>query len=392
MKEDFPIFKDSALVYLDSAATAQKPQSVIDAISHFYAAEYGTVHRAVYKLAAHSTEKYNAVREKVRQFLNAEHREEIVFTKSTTEALNLIAATFPFQPGDEILISEMEHHSNIVPWQLACARTGAQLKVIPISDTGEILIDAYKKLLLPRTKLVSVAHISNVLGTLNPIAEMAALAHAHGAKIVVDGAQSVAHLPVDVQKLDVDFFAFSGHKAYGPNGIGVLYGKKTLLEMLPPYQGGGDMVETVTFEKTTYQKPPLKFEAGTPQIAEVIGLGAALDYLNRIGLSKIGAHEHKLLQEATQKLLEIPGLRILGTAPNKSAIISFVIEGIHPLDLGTLLDVRGIAVRTGHHCAQPLLRRFGLNAATRVSFGIYNTSEDIGALIRALKEILILLR
>ncbi len=392
MKKDFPIFKDSALVYLDSAATAQKPQSVIDAISHFYAAEYGTVHRAVYSLAAHSTEKYNAVREQVRRFLNAEHREEIVFTKSTTEALNLIAATFPFQPGDEILISEMEHHSNIVPWQLACARTGAQLKVIPISDTGEILLDAYKKLLSPRTKLVSVAHISNVLGTLNPIAEMAALAHAHGAKIVVDGAQSVAHLPVDVQKLDVDFFAFSGHKAYGPTGIGVLYGKKTLLEMLPPYQGGGDMVETVTFEKTTYQKPPLKFEAGTPQIAEVIGLGAAIDYLNHVGLSTIGAHEHKLLQEATQKLLEIPGLRILGTAPNKSAIISFVIEGIHPLDLGTLLDVRGIAVRTGHHCAQPLLRRFGLTAATRVSFGIYNTSEDIGALIRALKEILNILK
>ena len=392
MKEDFPIFKDSALVYLDSAATAQKPQSVIDAISHFYAAEYGTVHRAVYSLAAHSTEKYNAVREKVRRFLGAEHREEIVFTKSTTEALNLIAATFPFQPGDEILISEMEHHSNIVPWQLACARTGAQLKVIPISDTGEILLDAYKKLLSPRTKLVSVAHISNVLGTLNPIAEMAALAHAHGAKIVVDGAQSVAHLPVDVQKLDIDFFAFSGHKAYGPNGIGVLYGKKTLLEMLPPYQGGGDMVETVTFEKTTYQKPPLKFEAGTPQIAEVIGLGAALDYLNHVGLSTIGAHEDKLLQMATEQLLEIPGLRILGTAPNKSAIISFVIEGIHPLDLGTLLDVRGIAVRTGHHCAQPLLRRFGLTAATRVSFGIYNTSEDIEALIRALKEILTILR
>ena len=265
MKKDFPIFKDSALIYLDSAATAQKPQAVINAISHFYAAEYGTVHRAVYSLAAHSTEKYNAVREKVRRFLGAEHREEIVFTKSTTEALNLIAATFPFQAGDEILISEMEHHSNIVPWQLACARTGAHLKVIPISETGEILLDAYKKLLSPRTKLVSVAHISNVLGTLNPIAEMAALAHAHGAKIVVDGAQSVAHLPVDVQKLDVDFFAFSGHKAYGPTGIGVLYGKKTLLEMLPPYQGGGDMVETVTFEKTTYQKPPLKFEAGTPR-------------------------------------------------------------------------------------------------------------------------------
>lgn len=392
MKKDFPIFKNKQLTYLDSAATTQKPQLVIDAIRRFYEEEYGTVHRAVYSLAARATEKYNLVREKVQHFIHAQEKEEIVFTKSTTEAINLVAAVFPFAPGDEILISEMEHHSNIVPWQLACARTGARLKVIPISDTGEILLDAYKKLLSPRTKLVSVAHISNVLGTLNPISEMAALAHAHGAKILVDGAQSIAHLAVDVQKLDVDFFVFSGHKAYGPTGIGVLYGKKELLEKLPPYQGGGDMVETVTFEKTTYQKPPLKFEAGTPMIAEVIGLGAALDYLNQTGLTFIAAKEHELLKEATQKLLEIPGLRILGTAPNKGAIISFVIEGVHPLDLGTLLDLRGIAVRTGHHCAQPLLRRFGLTAATRVSFGVYNSSEDIKALIQALKEILPLLK
>ncbi len=388
MKNDFPIFKHKQLVYLDSAATTQKPQIVIDAIRRFYEEDYGTVHRAVYSLAARATQQYDAVREKVRRFLHAREKEEIVFTKSTTEAINLVAAGFPLAPGDEVLISAMEHHSNIVPWQMACSRTGARLKVIPISDTGEILLDAYKNLLSPRTKLVSVAHVSNVLGTINPIQEMAALAHAHGAKIFVDGAQSVAHLAVDVQKMDVDFFAFSGHKAYGPTGIGVLYGKKELLQQLPPYQGGGDMVDTVTFEKTTYQQPPLKFEAGTPMIAEVMGLGAALDYLNQYGLEAIGAKEQQLLQEATTQLQEVPGLRILGTAPHKSGIIAFVIEGVHPLDLGTLLDLKGIAVRTGHHCAQPLLRRFGQSAATRVSFGVYNTSEDVDALMRALREAL----
>ncbi len=388
MKQDFPIFNDKALIYLDSAATTQKPKAVIDAITDFYTQEYGTVHRAVYALAAQATEKYQAVRQKVQRFIHAKEAEEIVFTKSTTEAINLVAATFPFQPGDEILISEMEHHSNIVPWQMACARTGAILKVIPISDRGEILLDEYKKLLSTRTKLVSIVHVSNVLGTINPIGEMIALAHGYGAKVLVDGAQSIAHLVVDVQTLDADFFVFSGHKAYGPTGIGILYGKKELLEQLPPYQGGGDMVETVTFEKTTYQKPPLKFEAGTPMIAEVIGLGAALDYLSRVGLSAIAAKEHQLLTQATQKLLEIPKLRILGTAAHKGAIITFVVEGVHPLDLGTMLDLKGIAVRTGHHCAQPLLRRFGLTAATRVSFGLYNTSDDIDALMRALKEIL----
>jgi cysteine desulfurase / selenocysteine lyase len=399
IREDFPMLRQTMhgkpLIYLDSAATAQKPQAVIDAITHFYQSSYGTVHRAVYELAVHSTDEYQKTRHKLKAFLNANQVEEIIFTRGTTESINLVAYSFGkafIQPGDEILISAMEHHSNIVPWQMACEDRGAILKVIPMNERGELLLDEYAKLLNEKTKLVAVAHISNSLGTLNPIKQMAAMAHAADAKILVDGAQSAPHLPIDVQDLDVDFFVFSGHKLFGPTGIGVLYGKEALLEAMPPYQGGGDMIEKVTFEETTYNTLPLKFEAGTPLIAQVIGLGAAVDYLQSIGLPAIQQWEHDLLAHATHQMETLEEVRVIGTAKQKGSLISFTAEGVHPLDIGTMLDLKGIAVRTGHHCAQPVMRFFNVPSTARASFAFYNTKEEIDTFISSLQEVLQLLR
>lgn len=394
IRQDFPMLSKTMhgkpLLYLDSAATAQKPNAVIDAIREFYAEKYGTVHRAVYELAVHSTQEYQATRCKVQKFINAAKPEEIIYSRGTTEAINLVAYSFGkafIKPGDEILISEMEHHSNIVPWQLLCEDRGAVLKVIPMNERGELLMDEYKKLLTDRTKLVAITYVSNALGTINPVKEIISLAHAAGAKVLVDAAQAAPHLPIDVQDLDADFLVFSGHKVYGPTGIGILYGKADILNQMPPYQGGGDMIYTVTFAKTTYHSLPLKFEAGTPMIAEVIGLGAAIDYLQNIGMENIQHWEHTLLEEATKQMLEVPGLHIIGTAPKKGAIISFGIDGIHPLDIGTMLDLKGIAIRTGNHCAQPALRHFSAEGSARVSFGLYNSLEEIPRLVTALHDI-----
>lgn len=383
------------LVYLDTAATAQKPNSVIDTITTFYRERYGTVHRAVYALAGAATEAYDQVRKQAQAFLNAGEIQEIIFTRGTTESINLVATCFGkafVQKGDEIIISAMEHHSNIVPWQMLCEDREAKLRVIPVDDTGQLRMEEYRKLLNPRTRLVAITHISNVLGTQNPIKEIIEEAHTAGARVLVDGAQSSPHLPIDVQTLDVDFFVCSGHKLYGPTGVGILYGKADLLNKMPPYQGGGDMIEQVTFEKTSYNPPPLKFEAGTPMIAEVIGLGAALTYLSGLGLRVIHEWEQELLTYATRKLQEISGLRIIGTAPEKGALISFVVDGAHALDIGTLLDLHGIAVRTGHHCAQPILHRYKANATTRISFGLYNNLEDVDVFVYALQDVLQKLR
>ncbi|MBI2742739.1 MAG: SufS family cysteine desulfurase [Chlamydiales bacterium] len=399
IRRDFPILEKTQnghpLIYLDSAATVQKPRQVIEAMSHFYAREYGTVHRAIYGLSIAATERYCGVREKVRRFLNAQSADEIVFTKGTTEGINLVADCFGkafLRHGDEVLICETEHHANIVPWQKACAEHGALLKIIPVNDKAEIDLKAYGELLSSKTKLVAVAHIANATGSLHPIETIIRMAHSEHAKVLIDGAQSAARLPIDVQKLDADFFLFSGHKVYGPTGVGILYGKRELLEAMPPYQCGGDMIEQVTLAATTYREPPLKFEAGTPMIAEVIGLGEALDYIEKIGREKISAWEDQLLAYATQKLLEIPELRIIGTAKDKGPIISFMIEGAHPLDIGTLLDLKGICVRTGHMCAQPTMHRFHVKAATRISFAIYNTISEIDQFILTLKEVLCSLR
>lgn len=387
MKNDFPILKQK-LIYLDSAATSQKPQMVIDAMNHFYSQEYATVHRGVYALSANATQKYNAVREKIAQFINAESTGEIVFTRGTTDSINLVALTYPIGKNDEIIISEMEHHSNIVPWQMLCERTGAILKIIPVNDRAELDLSVFESLLNNRTKLVSIAHIANSTGTINPIETIIKMAHAHGAKVLIDAAQSAAHFPIDVQRLDADFLAFSGHKMFGPTGIGVLYGKYELLEKMTPLQGGGDMIEQVTLEKTTYAKPPLRFEAGTPSIAQVMGLGAAIDYIEQIGLEHIAQIEHQLLEYATAKLLEIPDLRIIGTAEQKAGIISFVIEGVHHLDLAVFLDLEGIAIRSGHHCSQPLMKRFGIPGTNRISFAPFNTLEEIDMLVSALQSTL----
>lgn len=398
-RNDFPMLKTlmhgKPLVYFDTAATAQKPQIVIDTLSDFYQNHYGTVHRAVYELAAKSTEAFHLARKKMASFLNAKLDSEVIFTRGTTESINLVAYSFGkafINPGDEVLISEMEHHSNIVPWQMICEDRGAVLRVIPIDDQGEIKLDHYEKLLNSRTRMVAISHMSNVLGTINPIKEMITLAHAKGAKVLIDGAQSAPHISIDIQELDADFFVFSGHKAYGPTGIGVLYAKQELLETMPPYQGGGDMIETVTFEKTTYNVPPLKFEAGTPIFAEAIALGAAIDYLKKLGLAHIAKWEHELLHYATKKLQEIEGFTILGNAKNKGAIITFVIDKVHPLDLGALLDLQGFALRTGHLCAQPTMRRFGQSQAARLSFAFYNTKQEIDAFVIALEAVLSLLR
>lgn len=398
-RQNFPMLKKKMhghpLIYFDSAATAQKPQVVIDSITDFYTNHYGTVHRAIYELALYSTTEFQNARNKVQAFLNAAEPCEIIFTRGTTDSINLVAHSFRqafLKPGDEIIISAMEHHSNIVPWQLACEQSGAVLKIIPINDLGELQIERFKELLSSKTQLVALCHMSNALGTINPIKELTTLAHAAGAKILVDGAQGAPHMPIDVQDLNVDFYAFSGHKLYGPTGIGVLYGKKELLEQMPPYQGGGDMVKTVSFEKTTYNDIPLKFEAGTPMIAEVIGLGTAIDYVTSIGMASIQAYEHELLLYATDRLKAIPGLTIIGNAKNKGAILSFSVEGVHPLDIGTLLDLRGIAIRTGHHCAQPVSCRFKVVATARVSFAFYNTRAEVDRFIEMLNEVLDLLR
>ncbi len=386
-RDQFPIFSHQPdLIYLDSAATTHKPRSVIDALAHFYAAEYATVHRAIYRPSLEATERYNDTREIVRRFLNASHASEIVFTRGTTDALNLVAASYAreiLKPGDEILISVMEHHSNIVPWQMVAEQTGALLKYIPVDERGVLL---WENAIGPKTKIIALAHVSNVTGTINPIASLSRAAHLAGAVLVVDGAQGAPHIAVDVQKLGCDFYAFSGHKCYGPTGIGVLYGKKELLEKMPPVQGGGDMIVRVDLDRTTYAAPPLRFEAGTPIIGGVIALKAALDFIEKIGRSKIASHEDALLQCATVQLAAIPGLRILGTAPEKGPILTFQIEGVHPLDLATFLDLKHIAIRSGHLCAQPAMRAFGLEAAARASFGIYNTLNEVDRFCEAIQD------
>ena len=400
IRNDFPMLKKSMhgkpLIYFDSAATAQKPQCVIDKISDFYENHYSTVHRAVYELAALSTSQYNAVREKIRNLLNAKHLEEIVFTKGTTESINLVAYSFGkafIKKNDVILVSQIEHHANIVPWQIMCEDRGAILKVIPVDDSGDIDLEAYKNLLeLNPVKLVAITHISNAIGTLNPIKEIISTAHLHGALVLVDGAQSTPHIKIDVQDLNADFFVFSGHKFYGPTGVGVLYGKKDLLNSMPPYQGGGDMIDKVSFEKTTYNTLPLKFEAGTPLIAEVLGLGAAIDYIEKIGFDFISDYENKLLEYATKKMKNIPHVKIIGNPKEKGAIISFSADDIHPLDIGTMLDLKGIAIRTGHHCSQTTMQHFNVTATARISFAFYNTFNEIDYFAEALREILSILK
>ena len=399
LRNDFPMLKKQMhgkpLIYLDSAATAQKPQVVIDTIDRFYRENYGTVHRAVYELAVYSTNAYQQARKKAQVLLNAAKPDEIIFTRGTTESINLIAYSFGkafVKQGDEVIISEIEHHSNIVPWQIMCEDRGAILKVIPVNDLGELDIEAFGKLLNEKTKIVSVAHISNALGTINPIKTMIKMAHDAGAKVLIDGAQSAPHIPVDVQDLDADFYVFSGHKLYGPTGIGILYGKETLLEAMPPYQGGGDMIEEVTFPKTTYNVLPLKFEAGTPMFVQAVGLGAAIDYVTAIGLEHISQWEHDLLTYATKRIQEVKGLRIIGTAKEKGAIISVIVEGVHPLDIGTMLDLQGVAIRTGHHCAQPAMRRFDVTATARASFALYNSKEDADHFVNSLQEVVRSLR
>ncbi|GAB7550140.1 SufS family cysteine desulfurase [Cupriavidus sp. CuC1] len=392
LRWDFPILRQMVngkpLVYLDNAATSQKPQSVIDCEAHYYAALNANIHRGVHTLSQLATDAYEAARDAVQGLIHAARREEIVFVRGATEAINLVAASFGqrLRPGDEILVSAMEHHSNIVPWQLACERTGAILRVAPINDAGELLLEEFERLLGPRTRLVAVTHLSNALGTVNPVRYLIELAHARGIPVLVDGAQAVPHFKVDVQALDCDFYAFSGHKLYGPTGVGVLYGKAALLDAMPPYQGGGDMIREVTFRKTTYNDLPFKFEAGTPNIAGVVGLGAAIDYVSAVGLDAIAAHEHALLAYATGQAAQIAGLRIIGTAADKASILSFVLDGVHPHDAGTILDLEGVAVRAGHHCAMPVMERFGVPATVRASFALYNTREEVDALLRAVRK------
>jgi cysteine desulfurase/selenocysteine lyase len=394
MREQFPILTvrpyGKPLAYLDSAATSQKPQAVIDAMSRFFSRDNANVHRGVHYLSERATEAYEGARVKAQGFLNASEVEEIVFTSGTTGAINLVAETYGaahLGEGDEVLITEMEHHSNIVPWQMLCERTGAQLRVAPISDTGELLVDELKALIGERTKLVAITHVSNVLGTVNPIREVTEIAHAAGARVLVDGAQAAPHLPIDVQALGCDFYALSGHKMYGPTGIGVLYGRRELLEEMPPYQGGGDMILSVSFEKTVYNNAPYKFEAGTPNLVGVVGLGVAIDFLTGLDREALAAHEHDLLAYGTEALLLVPGLRLVGTAPAKQSILSFVLDGVHPHDIGTILDREGVAIRTGHHCAQPLLSRLGLSATARASLACYSTRAEIDALVAGLETV-----
>lgn len=397
LRADFPLLQQTAhgkpLIYLDNSVTSQKPQVVIDAITHYYTHDNANIHRGVYELSQRATEMYEQVRVDIKNFINAQHDHEIIFVRGTTEAINLVSQSYGrsrLQEGDEVIISAMEHHSNIVPWQMLAEQVGIIVRVIPISDAGEIEMDSYQNLFNKNTKMVAIAHASNALGTINPIKEMIAYAHRQGVPVLIDGAQAFAHMPIDVQDLDCDFYAFSSHKAYGPTGLGVLYGKTKFLEAMPPYQGGGDMIESVSFKKTTYNKLPAKFEAGTPHIEGVIGFGVALSYMKKIGMQNIAIHEDELLQYATKKLNAIPGLRIIGTAKKKVGVISFVLEGIHPHDIATILDNEGIAIRAGHHCAMPLMERFSVPATARVSFGLYNTKADIDVLaagILAVKKV-----
>ncbi|MEO5592975.1 MAG: cysteine desulfurase [Chitinophagaceae bacterium] len=395
IRQQFPVLnrevKGRPLVYFDNAATSQKPQAVIDALVNYYSGYNANIHRGIHTLAEEATAAFEATRDTVKQFINAAAREEIIFTRGTTESINLVAYTWGRQnikAGDEIIISTMEHHSNIVPWQILCEEKGALLKVIPINDEGELLMNAYEKLLSPKTKLVSIVHVSNALGTVNPVKQIIDAAHTVGAVVMVDGAQSSVHLDIDVQKLNADFFAFSSHKVYGPTGVGVLYGKRQLLESMPVFQGGGEMIKEVSFEKTTYADLPYKFEAGTPNIADTIALKTALDFINVTGKAKIRAHEDELLVYATGLLEQIPGLQIIGRAKEKVSLISFVVDKIHSQDIGILLDNRGIAVRTGHHCAQPLMQRCGITGTTRASFAVYNTKEEIDELITGMHKVI----
>ena len=394
IREDFPVLKQKIhgkpLVYLDNAATAQKPFAVIDAIRKFHEVDCANIHRGVHELSQRSTAAYEETRSKAKRFLNARTRNEVIFVRGTTEGINLVSSSWGrknVKEGDEIVISALEHHSNIVPWQMLCEEKGAKLRVIPMDDRGELLLDEYEKLLGPRTRMVAVGHVSNALGTINPVRQIIEMAHRAGALTLIDGAQAAPHMRVDVQALDADFYTFSGHKVFGPTGIGILYGKARLLNAMPPYQGGGDMIKSVTFEKTTYADLPYKFEAGTPNIAGGIGLGAAFDYVTRLGLDNIAAYEHELLLHGTEALSRSPGLRIIGTAREKAAVLSFVIDGIHPHDIGTVLDRQGIAVRTGHHCAQPVMDRFHVPATTRASLALYNTMAEIDALAAGLGKV-----
>jgi len=394
IREDFPALKQKVrgkpLIYLDNAATSQKPQAVLNTLLRYYTSENSNVHRGVHFLSELATKGYEDARFNIQRFINAADFREIIFVRGTTEAVNLVAHTYGRQHvrgGDEIVISALEHHSNIVPWQMLCEEKGAFLRVVPINDRGELLLEEYENLLTPRTRLVAVNHVSNALGTVNPIRKIVELAHQRGIPVLVDGAQAVPHTRVDVRELDCDFYAFSGHKVYGPTGIGVLYGKAALLEAMPPFQGGGDMISSVTFEKTTYNKIPYKFEAGTPNIAGVIGLGAAIDYLNSIDMEAVAVYEHGLLEYATDAISAVPGVRLIGTAREKAAVVSFVLDGVHPHDVGTILDQEGIAVRAGHHCAQPVMDRFGVPATVRASLGLYNTREEIDTLAAGLHKV-----
>lgn len=395
VREDFPILKEfvrgKPLVYLDNAATTQKPLCVIDTLVKYYVKENANIHRGVHTLSEVATRHYEHARTKVRKFLHASHDREIIFTRGTTEAINLVAQSYgrtTLKQGDEIIISAMEHHSNIVPWQMLCQQTGAVLRIIPMNDQGELLLDEYEKLLSEKTKLVAVVHVSNALGTINPVKKIIELAHQFQAPVLIDGAQAVSHIPVDVKDLDCDFYAFSGHKVFGPTGIGVLYGKEKILKSMPPYQGGGDMIKSVTFEKTTYNDLPYKFEAGTPNIEGAIGLGAALDYVYKVGSHSIAEYEHELLSYATDALTSINGLTLVGTAREKTSVLSFTLCAIHPHDIGSILDLEGVAIRTGHHCAQPVMQRFGIPATARASLAFYNTKEEIDVLMRGLYTVL----
>ena len=394
LRADFPILSREVygkpLVYLDNGATTQKPRQVVNAITDEYYSVNANVHRGVHFLSQQATELHEASRETVRRFINARSTNEIVFTRGTTESINLLVSSFGeefMQEGDEVILSVMEHHSNIVPWQLLAAKRGITIKVIPMNDKGELLLDEYRQLFSERTRIVSVAHVSNVLGTVNPVKEMIAFAHEQGVPVLVDGAQSIPHMPVDVQDLDADFFVFSAHKVYGPTGVGVLYGKEEWLDRIPPYQGGGEMIQHVSFEKTTFNELPFKFEAGTPDYIGTTGLAKALDYVSLVGMDKIAAYEHELTQYAMQRLKEIPGMRIFGEAEDKGSVISFLVGDIHHFDMGTLLDRLGIAVRTGHHCAQPLMQRLGIEGTVRASFGLYNTREEIDVLVAGIVRV-----
>jgi len=394
IRRDFPILHQSVhgkpLVYLDNAATTQKPLAVIEAIEHYYRRDNSNIHRGVHALSERATEQYEKTRTAVQRFLNARDNKEIIFTRGTTESINLVAQAYGRKhvgAGDEVLITAMEHHSNIVPWQILCEDTGAKLRVAPINDRGELQLQEFERLLGARTRFVAVSHLSNALGTINPLREMIRMAHARNIPVLVDGAQAAPRMTVDVQSLDCDFYAISGHKMYAPTGIGMLYGKAALLEAMPPYQGGGDMIASVTFEKTIYNRLPYKFEAGTPNIADTIALGAAIEYLERLGLDRIERHEHDLLAYATKAVEKIPGLTIVGTAKHKAGVLSFTMDNIHPHDIGTILDREGIAVRTGHHCAQPVMQRFGIPATVRASFGLYNTRQEVDALVKGIHKV-----